>query len=208
MLYTSLERDPVPVVYFPVEPTVGFTQWLPLIMHAVVQVERGAPAGWTGAFRDAVSRLDPNVALLEVRSMEEAVARSLARRTGAMSLLLVAALVATMLAMLGLYAVVSYLVTERRREIGIRLALGAKSTEVKRLVQSQSARLALLGLALGAVGAGGLTRLLRAQLFGVAPTDPVALGGAALVLAMLALIATWLPARRATKVDPIEALRQ
>ena len=207
VLYTSLEREAVPVVYFPVEPTVGFTQWLPLIMHAVIKVERGTPAAWAGAFRDAVSRLDPNVAMLELRSMEEAVARSLARRTSAMSLLLVAALVASTLAMLGLYAVVSYLVTERRREIGIRLALGAKSQEVGRLVQSQSARLALLGLALGGVGAIVLTRLLSAQLFGVAPTDPLALGGAALMLAVLAVVATWLPARRATKVDPIEALR-
>jgi putative ABC transport system permease protein len=205
--YTSLERDAAPTVYFPVEPTTQVTQWLPLIMRAVVRVESGTPAAWAGAFRDAVSRLDPNVAMLEPRSMEEGVSRSLARRTSAMSLLLVAALVASVLAMLGLYAVVSYLVTERQREIGIRLALGARAQEVGRLVQSQSARLALLGLALGGAGAIVLTRLLSAQLFGVAPTDPVALGGAALVLAVLAVIATWLPARRATKVDPIEALR-
>ena len=207
VLYVSLEREAAPTVYFPVEPTAGFTQWLPLMMRAVVRVERGTPAAWAGAFRDAVSRLDPNVAVLELRSMEQGVARSLARRTGAMSLLLTAALVASLLAMLGLYAVVSYLVTERRREIGIRLALGARAEEVGRLVQSQSARLALAGLLLGGVGAVALTRLLSGQLFGVAPTDPLALGGAALVLALLAVIATWLPARRATKVDPIEALR-
>lgn len=207
VLYTSLERDASPTVYFPVEPTAGTTQWLPLIMRAVVRVESGTPATWAGTFRSAVSRIDPNVAMLEPRSMEEGVSRSLARRTSAMSLLLVAALVASLLAMLGLYAVVSYLVTERRREIGIRLALGARAQEVGRLVQSQSARLALIGLALGGVGALALTRLLGAQLFGVAPTDPVALGGAALVLTVLAVIATWLPARRATKVDPIEALR-
>jgi len=177
-------------------------------MRAVVRVERGTPGAWAGAFRDAVSRLDPNVAVLEPRSMEQGVARSLARRTSAMSLLLAAALVASLLAMLGLYAVVSYLVTERRREIGIRLALGARADEVGRLVQSQSAQLALVGLLLGGGGALVLTRLLSAQLFGVAPTDPFALGGSALVLAVLAVIATWLPARRATRVDPVEALRQ
>jgi predicted permease len=208
VLYVSLERDAAPTVYFPVEPTAGFSQWLPLTMRAVVRVERGTPGAWAGAFRDAVSRLDPNVAVLEPRSMEQGVARSLARRTSAMSLLLAAALVASLLAMLGLYAVVSYLVTERRREIGIRLALGARADEVGRLVQSQSAQLALVGLLLGGGGALVLTRLLSAQLFGVAPTDPLALGGSALVLAVLAVIATWLPARRATRVDPVEALRQ
>lgn len=206
--YASLEREPVPTVYFPIEPTAGYSQYLPLAMAAVVRVDRGSPAAWAGSLRAAVSGLDPNAAVLEIQSLEQGVSRSLARRTGAMALLLAAALVASLLAMLGLYAVVSYLVTERRRELGIRLALGARAEEVGRLVQSQSARVAALGLVLGAIGTLVLTRLLSSQLFGVSPTDPLALGGAALVLAALAALATWVPARRATRVDPVEALRQ
>jgi ABC-type antimicrobial peptide transport system permease subunit len=124
-----------------------------------------------------------------------------------MVLLLSAALVASLLAMLGMYAVVSYLVAERRRELGIRLALGARTDDLGRLVLSQAARVVLLGLGAGIVSALGLTRLLGSQLFGVAPTDPWALGAAALILVVLATLATWIPARRATRVDPIEVLR-
>jgi ABC-type antimicrobial peptide transport system permease subunit len=111
------------------------------------------------------------------------------------------------LATLGVYSVISYLVTQRRQEIGVRIALGAQRGDVLSLVLGQGALLAIIGIAVGAVGALFLTRLLKGLVFGVSTTDPIAFGGVIVLLALVALVASWLPARRATRVDPMNVLR-
>jgi ABC-type antimicrobial peptide transport system permease subunit len=139
--------------------------------------------------------------------MNEVVADSLAPQRFSMLLLNGFAAVALLLASIGLYGVIAYLVSQRTHEIGIRLALGAQRRDVLRLVFRHGLKLALGGVALGLLAALGLTRLLAKMLYGVSATDPLTFMGVALLLTFVALLACWLPARRATKVDPMIALR-
>jgi ABC-type antimicrobial peptide transport system permease subunit len=117
------------------------------------------------------------------------------------------ALVALITAALGVFGVLSFVVAQRTRELGIRIALGAAPTDVRRLVVGYGARLAVVGLAIGLVGSFALTRLIATMLFGVTPTDPVTFGTVSALLLGIGLVASWLPARRATRIDPISALR-
>src|SRR5439155_16952689 len=139
--------------------------------------------------------------------MEDAVSRSLGDRRFSLSLLGAFAALAVALALLGIYGVMSYSVSQRTREIGIRMALGAARSGVLRLVVAQGARLAALGVAIGIAGAVALSRVLRSLLFGVSATDPLTYGAIASALILVALGACWLPARRAAGVDPVIALR-
>ena len=139
--------------------------------------------------------------------MEDVVSSSLAQRRFALQVVGGFGVLALLLAGIGVYGVVAYSVSQRTREIGIRLALGASSGAILRWVFKQGMELTLVGMAAGLVGAFALTRLLRGLLFGVSASDPVTYAGLALLLAAVALLACYIPARRATKVDPMVALR-
>jgi predicted permease len=165
------------------------------------------PAGTAAAVTKEVHALDPNVPVYEVKTMEQLLSDSLARRRFAVVALGLFALVAMILAAVGIYGVISYSVTQRTREIGIRMALGAERGDVLRLIVRQGMLLAVVGVGLGLAGALGVTRLMESLLFGVGATDPLTFTGIAVLLGIVALIACYIPARRATKVDPMVALR-
>jgi putative ABC transport system permease protein len=159
------------------------------------------------AARREVLALDPLLPIFEAKTLDSAVDEALSSRRFAMVLLGLFAFVALLLAAVGVYGVMSYGVVQRTREIGIRMALGARQQDVLRLVVGDGARMAGLGVAIGLLLAASLARVLRGMLFGVSAFDPLSYGALTLVLVLIALAASWLPARRASKVDPNEALR-
>ncbi|HEU5409418.1 MAG TPA: ABC transporter permease [Candidatus Acidoferrales bacterium] len=166
-----------------------------------------APAGAIGEVRQAVLSLDNTIGVYHVRTMDDVIAENMQDATLQTFLLGAFAALALVLAAVGLYGVMSYLVTQRTHEIGIRMALGAQHGDVLRMVITQGGKLILLGVIIGTAGALGLTRLLSASLFGVTATDPATYIAVAALLAIVALAACYIPARRAAKVDPMVALR-
>ena len=151
--------------------------------------------------------MNPNVPLANVRTLREVYDASLARTSFTLVMLAIAGGMALLLGVAGIYGVIAYSVSQRTREIGIRMALGAAAREVLTMVVKQGAILAAIGIAGGLVAALGLTRLMAGLLYGVRPTDPLTFAAVSLVLAGVALLASYIPARRATKVDPMVALR-
>ena len=166
-----------------------------------------APESLFSSIRDAVRAVDPKQPVYRLETAARMLDESLAESRFYLLLMTVFAGSAMLLAAIGLYGVLAFLVTQRTREIGVRMALGAQSRDVMRLVLGQGMRLTLGGLALGLVAALALTRLLKAMLFGVSATDPLTFAIIALLLPAVALLACYLPARRATRVDPLDALR-
>ena len=175
-------------------------------MTLVVRTQRD-PAEITRAIRVELDGLDKDQPLENVHTMTQLVSSSVAQRRLSVQLLGGFAGVALVLAALGLYGVLAYNVAQRTREIGVRMALGAQRPDVMRLVLRQGMTLAAVGMTVGLTGAFALSRLLRTLLFGVSPTDPVTFALVCLVLAVVALLACYIPARRATRVAPMEALR-
>ncbi|MEO8430944.1 MAG: ABC transporter permease [Acidobacteriota bacterium] len=167
----------------------------------------GDPAGLTGAIRGIVGALDRNAPVSEIQTMESVVAGATGQTRFYVVLLGAFAGVALLLAAVGIYGVMAYSVSRRTHEIGIRMALGARPGEVLRLVVRQGLVVALAGTAAGAAGAAGLTRLMGALLYGVAPTDLFTFAVVSGLLIAVAVFASWLPARRATRIDPLSALR-
>jgi putative ABC transport system permease protein len=151
--------------------------------------------------------VDPNEPVFGVRTMDAVVSSALAQRRFTMLLLAMFATTALALSAIGIYGVMAYFVTQRTREIGIRLALGASRRDVLGLVLGQGIRLAAAGVVLGLIGALLITRGISTLLFDVSPRDPVTLAALSIVLTAVALLACYIPARRATRVDPIRALR-
>ena len=175
-------------------------------MFVVVRTD-GDPLAMTGAIRQAVAAVDPDQPVSDVRSMDQRVSQSVGPRRFNMLLLALFAVVALALSAIGIYGVGAYAVAERRREIGVRLALGARGRDVVAMVVRQGVGPALAGAALGIAAAVLLTQLMSGLLYGVTPTDPLTFGAVALVLLLVAIVAAWLPARRATAVDPLITLR-
>jgi predicted permease len=182
---------------------------MPLAADAVAVVLRteGDPAAVMGLVRRAVEEIDPREVVYNVQTMDEVVSNSFAARKLSMILLGVFAALALVLACVGMYGVISYLVGQRTHEIGVRMALGAQRGDVLRLVIGHGARMALLGVLIGIGAALGLTRLMANQLFGVSEHDPLTFAGVALLLIIVAVAACYIPARRAMRVDPMIALR-
>jgi len=166
-----------------------------------------APASLAGVVRQEVAALDPELPVFDVKTMQQRLGGSLATARAQALLLSLFALAALALAAVGVYGVTSYSVAQRRREFGIRVALGAQSSSVMRLVLRHGLGLALLGTAVGLAGAASLSRVLAHLLFELSPTDPATFAGAVLGLLATAVLACYLPARRATRVDPAVALR-
>ena len=197
--FKGLAETPAPAVYLP----------LAQAPQASVMLVRtpGDPRRIASAVRGAVRDVDPQLAVFGVEPLTETLGNSQAQRRFTMILLVAFAAVALLLAAIGVHGVLSYSVAQRTREIGIRAALGADAGQIRRLVVSQGARLSVFGIALGFAGALGLTSLLTTLLFGVGARDPLTFAGVGIVLAGVALVAVWIPARRATRVDPMVALR-
>jgi predicted permease len=182
---------------------------MPLVADAVAVVLRteGDPTAVMGSVRRAVERIDPGEVIYNVQTMEEVVANSFAARRLSMMLLGVFAAFALVLACVGIYGVISYLVGQRNHEIGVRMALGAERSDVLRQVIGHGARMALIGVAIGIGAALGLTRLMANQLFGVSAHDPLTFAGVGMLLTIVVVAACYIPARRAMRVDPMVALR-
>ncbi|MGC1595300.1 MAG: ABC transporter permease, partial [Candidatus Acidiferrales bacterium] len=167
----------------------------------------GSPAALVPSIRTAVEKLNSENVIFETKPMEDIVAESLAARRFSMILLSVFAALALLLSSIGIYGVISYVVGQRTHEIGIRMALGAQRGDVLRLMLGEGMRMALIGVAIGATVALGLTHIMSKMLFRVSATDPVTFASVAIVLSAVALAACYIPARRAMRVDPIVALR-
>src|SRR5271168_3616701 len=165
------------------------------------------PASMSSAIRQQVFGLDKDLPLYNIATMDQIVKVSVAQPRLNLSLLVAFAALALLLAAVGVYGVMAYAVTQRTQEFGIRMALGAAPADLLKQVFFEGGRLAALGLGLGLIASVALTRLMAGLLFGVKPTDPLTLGLAAALLALVALAACYLPARRATRVDPLVALR-
>jgi putative ABC transport system permease protein len=176
-------------------------------MTLVIRAD-GDPLKFVAAVRNQVQAVDKDQPISNINTMDALLARAVSQPRFNLLLLAIFAGLALLLAAVGIYGVMSYLVTQRTHEIGVRVALGAQTHDVIKLVVRQGMALALTGVVIGLIAAFGLTRLIKNLLFGVSATDPVTFSMIAILLSGVALLACYLPARRATKVDPIIALRQ
>jgi ABC-type antimicrobial peptide transport system permease subunit len=202
------QTRPSAALYVPLgqlsSPATG--SWNSFPMTVVVR-SAANPSALVSAVTNVVHEVDADMPVRDVFTMDELVANSLSQQRFNLILLGVFAVLALVLAAIGIYSVLSYSVRRRVQEIGIRLALGARLSDVLRMIVFEGMRPTLLGVAIGAVGAMALARVMSSLIYGVKPTDPLTFLSVAAVLAAVALVATLIPAYRAAKVDPMQALR-
>ena len=199
--HLALKNEDSPEMYVP-HSQIPFS-----IMSLVVRTSVTNPAALTSAVRKELAAIDASIPLTSIRVFDEYISRSLARPRFNALLLSIFAGVALLLTAIGIYGVMAYSVAQRTNEIGIRMALGAAQSSIFRLVVGQAMTLVGISIAIGVAGAFAATRLLSSLLFGVGVWDPLTFGSIVLLIAVVAFLAAWLPARRAARVNPIVALR-
>jgi predicted permease len=200
----GLEKSDHPAAYAPYrQRQFPWLRWMSFVVHS-----SGDAATLTNAMRDAVKRADPDLPVFAVATLEGSLARSLAPRRFSMTLVAILAGLALALGLVGLYGVVSYLVILRRRDLAIRMALGATSGRLYRMVLKQAVALTASGLTVGLVSSMALARYLKSLLFGITPYDVWTLAGVCALVSAAALMASFGPARRASRVDPAVLLRE
>jgi putative ABC transport system permease protein len=197
----ALNKEDSPEMYLPA------TQIPFSIMSLVVRTSVADPASITSALRKELARMDPGIPLTSVRVFDEYISRSLARPRFNALLLSIFAGTALVLTAIGIYGVIAYSVAQRTNEIGIRIALGAAQSNIFRLIVGQAMMLVAISIMFGLAGAFAATRLLSSLLYGVSTRDPITFVSIVLIIALVAFLAAWLPARRASRIDPIQALR-
>jgi predicted permease len=202
----GLDRPAPPTVFIPIGQATEGMKDLARGVNFVIRTT-GNPLALSAAVRDEMSQIDPTAPVMGLRSMEQLVGRAVAPQRFNMSLLGLFAALGLVLAAVGIYGVMAYGVSQRTHEIGLRMALGARGGDVVKMVVKRGMALAMIGIAIGLCASYALTRLMKTLLFDVSATDPLTFTVIALLLAIVALTACWIPARRAAKVDPMVALR-
>jgi putative ABC transport system permease protein len=198
--HERLDAEAKPEVYFPYQQSPA--NFMTLVIRTTSD-----PSNMIAAVRDQVLAIDRDQPVFDIKTMDQRLAKAVSQSRFIMLLLGVFSALALVLAAVGIYGVMAYTVTQRTHEIGIRMALGAQASDVLRMIVRQGMILALIGVLIGLAASFALTRLMSSLLYGVTATDPLTFVGVALVLSLVALLASFIPARRATRVDPIVALR-
>jgi len=202
VLHEGLDREAKAEMYLPVEQSSNIENDPTIVVRT--SLDAGAAAG---ELRGAVSSVDPAIAVDQIETMQQLVSGSVAQPRFRTMILAAFSLLALVMASIGIYGVMNYLVIQRTREFGIRLSLGATQTDLLRLVLGRATTLIGAGTCVGLVGSVLLVRLITKLLFGTAPLDPLTFVAVPVLLAAVALAASYIPARRATRIDPIVALR-
>jgi predicted permease len=197
----TLDEAPLPTMYWPV------TQIRETPSLAIVVRTQSDPAAFTSPVRDAIAQIDATQPIYDMQTLDQLVGKSLGQRRFTLTLMVLFGIIALVLSAIGIYGVMAFAVAQRTQEIGIRMALGARAIDVLKMVVGSGMFLAAVGVGVGLIGAFALTRLMASLLFGVSPTDVVTFGLVTVGLLIVALLACYYPARRATKVDPLVALR-
>ncbi len=203
---SALNRVPRPAMYVPIAQLPDDLNLINLRLLPIAWFVRASGASHS-AIQNELQQVSGGLPVSPIRSMDEVATQSTARTRFEMLLMTIFGGAALLLAAVGVYGLIAYSVEQRTQELGIRLALGARSGKLRNMIVFQGMRLALVGVGAGLAGAFGLTRLIAGFLFGVRPWDPAVFATVAIVLAAVALFATWLPARRAMRIDPVAALR-
>ena len=198
----GLAREAPPAIYLPFRQAPSFNGAEALLVRTSAPI-----SGLVNSLRGAVRQVDPQLAVFGIQSLEEVLGASVAQQRFVMLLLIAFSGVAVILAAIGIHGILSYTIAQRRHELGIRIALGATPGRVTNLVLGQGARLTAVGLLIGVLAAFALTRVIASQLYGVSATDLTAFAAVLPVLGAVAMLATWLPARRAVRLDPLDAMR-
>ena len=203
----GVDRKTGTELYFDFEQLQDVQGFIPPTLNVVMRTSL-APDALAASMRQVVAEQDATLPVVKLRAMDDVFAEAIGRPRLLAQLLGIFAGLAMLLAAIGSYGVLAYMVTERRREIGIRMALGADRASVLRMVLSQGLRLTFFGVVAGLAGAFATTRLLASLLFGVRPTDPLTIAAVVGLISVVALVACYLPARVATRVDPMLVLRE